>query len=540
MPGGGHRKSIALSITLGSCLVALAITLNIGWIVLNWQTGVLLFFGVLLFALIITGVVLNTVFLVREVRRNEQQDRFINAVTHELKTPVASMRLYLETLQTRQIDDEKRKEFYGVMLAENQRLLRTIDQVLHAGRIGSAQWQASRSQVELRTVVQECLTAARSSHHLPPESLDYKESIATGRQANVFGDLEELKTAVSNLIDNAIKYSGSQVRVLVEVAATDAKHVAIRVRDHGVGIPRSDLKRIFKRFYRIPGTVARRVNGTGLGLFIVRSVAKRHGGHVFAEERGRGSGQYDHPPASRRILFMSRVLIVEDEQHLANGLRFNLEADGYEVRVVCTGEDALALLAAEPAAFDLVVLDVMLPGKDGFAVASELRQANQFVPILMLTARGRPEDVLQGFSAGADDYLPKPFELAILLARIRGLLRRQDWLRRPTQESNLRVFAVGDRTIDLNALELRRGDQTLRLTLMEAKLLQYLIKHEGRTVSRKRILQDVWDLHEDTDTRAIDNFIVRLRRYLEEEPSRPRHLLSVRGVGYRFVSGAGA
>lgn len=237
---------------------------------------------------------------------------------------------------------------------------------------------------------------------------------------------------------------------------------------------------------------------------------------------------------------MSRVLIVEDEQHLANGLRFNLEADGYEVRVVCTGEDALALLAAEPAAFDLVVLDVMLPGKDGFAVASELRQANQFVPILMLTARGRPEDVLQGFSAGADDYLPKPFELAILLARIRGLLRRQDWLRRPTQESNLRVFAVGDRTIDLNALELRRGDQTLRLTLMEAKLLQYLIKHEGRTVSRKRILQDVWDLHEDTDTRAIDNFIVRLRRYLEEEPSRPRHLLSVRGVGYRFVSGAGA
>ena len=290
MPGGGHRKSIALSITLGSCLVALAITLNIGWIVLNWQTGVLLFFGVLLFALIITGVVLNTVFLVREVRRNEQQDRFINAVTHELKTPVASMRLYLETLQTRQIDDEKRKEFYGVMLAENQRLLRTIDQVLHAGRIGSAQWQASRSQVELRTVVQECLTAARSSHHLPPESLDYKESIATGRQANVFGDLEELKTAVSNLIDNAIKYSGSQVRVLVEVAATDAKHVAIRVRDHGVGIPRSDLKRIFKRFYRIPGTVARRVNGTGLGLFIVRSVAKRHGGHVFAESAGEGQG----------------------------------------------------------------------------------------------------------------------------------------------------------------------------------------------------------------------------------------------------------
>jgi len=290
MPLGGHRKSIAFFITLGSCLVALAVTLNIGWILLNWQTGVLLIFGVLFFALIITGVVLNTVFLVREVRRNEQQDRFINAVTHELKTPVASMRLYLETLQTRQIDDAKRKEFYEVMLADNQRLLRTIDQVLHAGRIGSAQRQVSRSQVDLREMVQDCLTAARSHHQLPPESLDYKESIATGRQAHVFGDLEELKTAVSNLIDNAIKYSGTEVRVLVEVAAIDPKHVAIRVRDHGVGIPGSELKRIFKRFYRTPGAVARRVNGTGLGLFIVRSVAKRHGGRVFAESAGAGQG----------------------------------------------------------------------------------------------------------------------------------------------------------------------------------------------------------------------------------------------------------
>lgn len=290
MLAGGHRKSIALSIALGACLVGLAVTLNISWIVLNWQTGVMLIFGVLLFALIITGVVLNTVFLVREVRRNEQQDRFINAVTHELKTPVASMRLYLETLQTRQIDEEKRKEFYQVMLADNQRLLRTIDQVLHAGRIGATRGHASRSRIDLREMVQECLAAARLHHHLPPESLDYKESVASESQASVFGDPEELKTAVSNLIDNAIKYSESQVRVLVEVAVTDAKHVAIRVRDQGVGIPPAELKRIFKRFYRIPGTVARRVNGTGLGLFIVRSVAKRHGGHVFAESAGAGQG----------------------------------------------------------------------------------------------------------------------------------------------------------------------------------------------------------------------------------------------------------
>lgn len=236
---------------------------------------------------------------------------------------------------------------------------------------------------------------------------------------------------------------------------------------------------------------------------------------------------------------MSRVLIVEDEHHLASGLRFNLEAEGYEVEVLDTGEDALALLTAHPSAFDLVVLDVMLPGKDGFAVASELRRANQFVPILMLTARGRPEDVLQGFSAGADDYLPKPFDLAILLARIRGLLRRREWLQ-PAQESAPSVFEVGGRTIDLNSLELRTADETLRLTLMEAKLLRYLIEHEGSTVSRKTILHDVWDLREDTDTRAIDNFIVRLRRYLEDEPSRPRRLLTVRGVGYRFVKESGA
>ena len=235
---------------------------------------------------------------------------------------------------------------------------------------------------------------------------------------------------------------------------------------------------------------------------------------------------------------MSRVLVVEDERHIADGLRFNLEAEGYEVEVVDTGEDALALLTAPPRAFDLVVLDVMLPGKDGFEVASELRQARQFVPILMLTARGRPEDVLQGFAAGADDYLPKPFELAILLARIQGLLRRREWLLNAAPESKQNVFDVGDRTIDLDKLELRKGDETLPLTLMEAKLLQYLIEHDGQPVSRKTILQDVWNLHEDTDTRAIDNFIVRLRRYLEEDPSRPQHVLTVRGVGYRFVSGS--
>ena len=226
-----------------------------------------------------------------------------------------------------------------------------------------------------------------------------------------------------------------------------------------------------------------------------------------------------------------RVLIVEDEQHLAEGLRFNLEAEGYAAEVVETGEAALErLIGPDATPFDLVVLDVMLPGKDGFAVVGELREHRQFVPVLILTARGRPEDVLKGFSAGADDYLPKPTELAILLARIGGLLRRTQWLRRTSDQ-----YTFAGRTIDFDKLELRVGDKTLPLTLMEANLLRYLIAREGKAVSRKSILEEVWGVREDTDTRAIDHFIVRLRKHIEDEPSRPKHVLTVRGVGYRFV-----
>ena len=274
------------------------------------------------------------------------------------------------------------------------------------------------------------------------------------------------------------------------------------------------------------------------------------------------------------------VLVVEDEKHLADGLRFNLEAEGYRVETVGDGETALALLLKEPARYEAVVLDVMLPGINGFAVARELRGAGQFVPILMLTARGRPEDVLRGFEAGADEYLPKPFELRILLARLRSLLRRRGWgqgvgnnqtetpeasersatranvsigdeanaAATPTN-NNVRagaisqvddnaVFVFDGKTIDFGRLELRVGERIVRLTLMEAQLLRYLINHEGRVVSRKLMLEEVWGLHEDTDTRAIDNFIVRLRRYLEDVPAKPKHLLTVRGVGYRFIADA--
>jgi DNA-binding response OmpR family regulator len=243
---------------------------------------------------------------------------------------------------------------------------------------------------------------------------------------------------------------------------------------------------------------------------------------------------------------MSAVLIVEDEKHIADGLRFNLEAEGYEVEIAGDGESALALLLEDRAKFNAVVLDVMLPGKSGFEVAAELRQSGQFVPVLMLTARGQPQDVLRGFESGADDYLAKPFDLEVLIARINGLLRRREWFDLQNQNSSKALrpvapipdepFAFGDKTIDFAKLELHAKGQVVRLTLMEAQLLQYLVLHEGEIVSRKAMLGDVWGLHEDTDTRAIDNFIVRLRKYLEEEPAKPEHLLTVRGVGYKFVT----
>jgi two-component system, OmpR family, alkaline phosphatase synthesis response regulator PhoP len=237
---------------------------------------------------------------------------------------------------------------------------------------------------------------------------------------------------------------------------------------------------------------------------------------------------------------MSRILVVEDEQHLAEGLRFNLAAEHHDVEVVDTGEAALAQLVADPTRFDLVILDVMLPGITGFRVAADLRGAGQFVPVLMLTARDRPEDVLQGFQSGADDYLPKPFELPILIARVRGLLRRREWFRLGLDRAQTPAvssrFTFRGRTIDFELLEVHMGDKTMPLTLMEASLLRYLVEHEGRPVSRKTILEKVWGVREDTDTRAIDNFIVRLRRYLEDKPSSPRHLQTVRGVGYRFVA----
>jgi two-component system sensor histidine kinase SenX3 len=290
MTSGGRRKSIAFFIVLGVLLTAGALALNIGWVIVNWREAGMLILGALAFPLIITGVVLNTIFLVREIRRNEQHGAFINAVTHELKTPVASIRLYLQTLQSRDIDPSRRAEFYQIMVEDTDRLLGTIEQVLHAGRVGARLRHASPAPVDFSAIVRECLTLARTRHHLPEDALTYRESLADGSAPRVLGNEDELKAVVSNLVDNAIKYSGPQVQVAVVLEQPEAAHATLRVRDQGVGISAPELKRIFRRFYRIPGAVASRVKGTGLGLFIVRSVIARHGGTVFAESDGPGRG----------------------------------------------------------------------------------------------------------------------------------------------------------------------------------------------------------------------------------------------------------
>lgn len=287
----GRRRSIAFFIAMGIGLISVIVLLYIGWVLLNWHTGILLFLGSLLALLIIVGVVLNTTFLVREIRRNEQHDAFINAVTHELKTPVASIRLYLETLQTRTVEETKKQEFYRTMVEDSDRLLSTIEQVLRTGRIAASmgQWGHRKlhlSRIELNAVIEDCLARTRVLHRLPEDALQYR----AGPPVTVMGDLDEVRAAVSNLIDNAVKFSGPAVQVLVETTAEDDKYVSLRVRDQGPGIPKMELKQIFKRFYRVPGPLATRVKGTGLGLYIVRSVAKRHGGRAWAESEGPGRG----------------------------------------------------------------------------------------------------------------------------------------------------------------------------------------------------------------------------------------------------------
>jgi signal transduction histidine kinase len=304
-----RQKAIYFFITLGACLIAAALALNVSWIILYWREGLKLFFGGILFLVIIAGLVLNTIFLVREIRRNEQHDSFINAVTHELKTPIASIRLYLQTLQRREVSEEQRRDFYELMLLDTDRLLHTVEQVLKAGEAAHRKSSPQRLPVEFNVLVRECLELARTRHHLQENDLQYCELLPTETAALppsatthassapqniapalVLGDPEELRTAVSNLLDNAVKYSPNGVHIAVELEARNEKRVVLRVRDAGVGIPEHELKRIFKRFYRVTQRSLSQVKGTGLGLFIVRSIARKHGGRVFAQSDGAGKG----------------------------------------------------------------------------------------------------------------------------------------------------------------------------------------------------------------------------------------------------------
>jgi two-component system sensor histidine kinase SenX3 len=285
-----RRGTIVFFVYLGIALVALAVALGTGWIIRNWREGVLLFFGIIFFALIIAGMIVNTSFLVRELRRSEQHDSFINAVTHELKTPVASIRLHLETLQRRDVAESQKQEFYRLMLSDTDRLTETVEQVLRAGRAGDKKAGQEKSVIDFRQLVRDCMEAARTRHHLPPEALRLEEAPTNGAGGRVLGSDEDLRTAVFNVLDNAIKYSGENIDVRVRLELPDEKRIVFSVQDQGIGIPPDDVKSIFKRFYRVHHRSLAHVKGTGLGLFIVKSVAEKHGGRVFAESAGEGEG----------------------------------------------------------------------------------------------------------------------------------------------------------------------------------------------------------------------------------------------------------
>jgi two-component system, OmpR family, sensor histidine kinase SenX3 len=311
---GRRRKSVIFFITLGVCLVMLAIALNVGWLILNGREVALLIFGMIFVLVLIFGLVLNTTFLIREIRRNEQHDAFINAVTHELKTPIASIRLYLETLKTREVDEDQRREFYNIMLTDSERLLLTVEQVLRAGRSGDKRRRIANSLINVSEMVQECLERTRVRYGLNETALVYSETPEAG-SAKVFGDVDELRAAFSNLLDNAVKYSDHEVSVSVSLSALHDKRIALRVADTGIGIQSAQLKRIFKRFYRVPGRFMARVKGTGLGLFIVHSVITKHGGRVFAESPGLGHGStftvhlpITLPVADRRLPIGDKVM----------------------------------------------------------------------------------------------------------------------------------------------------------------------------------------------------------------------------------------
>jgi two-component system sensor histidine kinase SenX3 len=285
-----RRKATITFLVLGVGLAGVAVAVGFGWIILNWREGIKVFLGVIFFGAITAGLVLNTIFLLREIRRNEQHDSFINAVTHELKTPIASIRLYLQTLQHRDVDEGQRREFYRRMLDDTDRLLSTVEQVLKAGVAGHKKSSRERIPIDFGDLVRECVEVARTGHHLQPQALRFEPVVNNGDGATVTGDPEELHTAISNVLDNAIKYSGDQVDVSVSIEMPDEKHVRLSIRDHGVGIPQGELKSVFKRFYRVSNRSMAHVKGTGLGLFIVRAIAKKHGGRAFAQSQGEGLG----------------------------------------------------------------------------------------------------------------------------------------------------------------------------------------------------------------------------------------------------------
>ena len=537
-----RRKKIAFFVVLGICLVALAVTLNVSWIILNWRQGVLLFFGVIFFAAIILGLILNTGFLVREIRRNEQHDSFINAVTHELKTPITSIRLYLETLQRRDVDETQRQQFYKLMLDDTDRLRATVEQVLKAGEVGykHAARESSRSRFRQPGARMHGAGAHAAPSAAGRAALAGARAALNGAEIKVHGDADELRTAISNILDNAIKYSGSERgRVRAESTRRTKNAWCCACATAAWESRRGELKRIFKRFYRVPRSarVAGERHRTG-PVHRSRHRARARRQSVCRKRRRSSRHHGDAGIAEERRV--SRVLVVEDEAHLAEGLRFNLEAEGHSVRSRGRRRDGDRPAARKQRQGKIRRRRAGRDASRHGRLRRRLRAAQGEELRARADADGArpPRRRARGIRGGSRRLPSEAFRAADFsgapagpaapqrvadAARISaahrgtGSTRKADANEGRTTDEE--VFSFDGRTIDFGTLELRTKDNTIHLTLMEAKLLRHLIRSNGQTVSRKSILEDVWGLREDTDTRAIDNFIVRLRRYIEEDPS---------------------
>ena len=565
-----ERRSLKAPIILGVILIVLLVLLIVGWVLMAVtgalrETGLARFYWTLLtvgatvFAIVLTGVILYLTLTIKAINLNRRQTNFIDAVTHELKSPIASLKLCLQTLSRRNLPREEQDRFRRLMLEDIERLNALFDHLLDAGRADRKREASERVEpFDLGEVLRYCAQSV---------GLRYGEAAANIQldlqPAWVVARLVDLQVVFRNLIDNAVKYAGAEPEVRVTLAVSeDEAQAIVTVADNGRGIPLADRRRIFGRFVRLGMELRRDKPGTGLGL------------HIVSHARAKTEGTYPHPRSGRRTghgfrsspspgarhenrRFRSslrrgglmsnasphatdrprQILVVEDEEHLAIGIKYNLEAEGYQVIVAHDGPTALQKVESG-AEVDLVILDIMLPGMSGYGVCEALRDQGNMVPVLLLTARTLPEDRARGFDAGANQYLTKPFDLDELLSRVKNLMRlhRAAPAAEPAADG-LHVYRFANVEVNFDSHEVTVDGKLVRLTKLELDLLRYFVRNELRVVSRDELLREVWQLPPVVTSRAPDQFVARLRKLFEPRPAKPRYFLTIRETGYRFVPG---